>query len=115
MLRLWPLAISVPFTFAFFINFCHWAFQCGCRSLWNGADIACNVHQSGGKHCPWCNHGWTGYAVVLGLMLIPQLAVCIYSGNRPWWLRLSLALVCFPLMGGIAALGFGLSDGYWTR
>ncbi|MEO8025669.1 MAG: hypothetical protein ABI823_04325 [Bryobacteraceae bacterium] len=106
-------AVSATITCAFFINFCNFVFRCGCRALWAGADLACNIHSAHGKHCPWCSHGWTGYAIVLAFMLIPQAVISIQSTRNPW-LRLILAVGAFPIGGAVAALGFGLIDGYWS-
>ena len=39
---------AAAFTSVFFIDFCNLVYQCGCRSLWAGADAACNIHTHGG-------------------------------------------------------------------
>jgi hypothetical protein len=109
------VVVSIAVTLTFFINFCHWVFQCGCRSLWNGADIACNIHTPDERHCPWCSHGELGYYGVLALMLIPQVLSGIYWIGKPWWMRLAFCLLWFPVAGGLAALAFGWWDGYWTH
>lgn len=101
--------ISAIFTSVFFINFCNWVFACGCTWLWAGADAHCNVHQAGGRHCPWCVHD----------PLPAYLAVLATQGwlsARPWqWRRrLAAALLSFPLVGGLGALLYGWRSGYWS-
>ncbi len=110
--RLLPFAASFIVTSAFFANFCGWIFQCGCHSLWAGADAMCNVHVAHGKHCPWCSHGTMGYAIVMLLVSAPQLAVSVFA---PWSLtaRTATAVAMFPIVGIIVALAFGWYDGYW--
>ena len=76
--------------------------------------MACNIHMTHGKHCPFCAHGWQGQALVMIAMIVPQLLITL---KTPWtWLaRAFAALAMFPLMEGIAAFAYGWSDGYWTR
>ena len=97
-------------TSVFFINFCAMVFQCGCRSLWAGADAMCNIHQPGMRHCPWCaqNPAWAYLA-----MVIPQGVISF----APWAIstktRIAASLAAFPVFGGIAAAVYGLATGYW--
>jgi|SRR5579862_3395381 len=107
-----PFLISFAVTCIFFINFCAWIFQCGCRSLWAGSDLACNIHAAHGHHCPWCKHGYAGYAVVMALMTAPQLAVTLFS-RWNWPVRTILAVTMFPVSGLAIAWVFGAIDGYW--
>jgi hypothetical protein len=58
--RFSPFAISFTLTSLFFINLCNLIFRCGCRSLWAGAAVACNIHAQQRHHCPWCSHGTGG-------------------------------------------------------
>jgi hypothetical protein len=110
--RLAPFAISFTLTCLFFINVCDWIFDCGCRSLWAGADAMCNVHVAGVHHCPICSRGMVGYALVMAAVSAPQLAASV-------WLpfdkvtRIVLCLLLFPT--GMMAVGglLGLYDGYW--
>lgn len=110
--RLLPFAISFPATSAFFINFCSWMFECGCRSLWAGAASACNVHAAHGRHCPWCSHGLAGYAIVMTALCAPQLAVSLLT-RWHWTVRALVAVGLFPAIGLAAGLAFGSYDGYW--
>jgi hypothetical protein len=110
--KIGPFLISFAVTSTFFINFCAWIFQCGCRSLWAGADIACNIHAQHGRHCPWCSHGYAGEAVIMALMCAPQLAVSVWT-RWSWPVRTLAALALFPASGTIAAVAFGWLDGYW--
>jgi len=105
-------AVSATLTNVFYINFCNFVFQCGCKSLWAGAAMACNIHAAHGRHCPWCAHEKAGYAV-LALMLLPQILISLQSSRSPW-IRLAAAIVAFPAVGGVAALALGLWDGYWS-
>jgi hypothetical protein len=103
-------AASAAVTSVFFINFCSLVFQCGCRSLWAGADAFCNIHHATGRHCPWCAHNpYIGYAA----MIASQAAISFWPSNAPWALRLGAALAAFPALGGAAALVYGLASGYW--
>ena len=113
-MRISPFLVSFTVTCVFFINFCAWIFQCGCRSLWAGADAACNIHTHGAHHCPWCSHGVAGQAIVMIAMCAPQLAVSL---KAPWsWpVRTLVALAMFPAAGALAGLAFGLAGAYWTR
>ena len=110
--RLSPFLISFAVTCAFFINFCAWIFNCGCHSLWAGADAACNIHAHAGRHCPWCSHGYLGYAVVMALLCAPQFAVSVWT-RWSWPLRTLAAVALFPATGVVVALAMGWSAGYW--
>ncbi len=107
-----PFGISFAVTCTFFINLCAWIFQCGCHSLWAGADAACNVHAATGPHCPFCSHGTTGYAAVMILVSAPQLGASLW---RPWSLRVRTlaALALFPIMMVGIGLVWGWVEGYW--
>jgi hypothetical protein len=110
--RLLPFAISFTVTCLFFINVCDWIFDCGCRSLWAGADALCNVHLAGVHHCPICSRGIAGYTAVMVAVTAPQLAASV-------WLpfdkvtRIVSCLLLFPT--GMIAIGglLGIYDGYW--
>jgi len=112
LVKLSPFAISFTVTSLFFINLCNAIFRCGCRSLWAGADVACNIHAQHGPHCPWCSHGTAGYAIVFVLMLLPQLAVTLTRWS--WPLRTIAALALFPITGSGIALMSGWIYSYWT-
>ena len=115
MLSKWSLfAISFAADCVFFINLCSWIFKCGCRSLWAGADAACNIHMAHMKHCPFCAHGWQGQAVVMGAIVAPQLFLSLRS-RWAWLVRMLAALAMFPLVEGLAALVLGTADGYWSH
>ena len=110
--RILPFAVSFAATCLFFINVCDWIFDCGCRSLWAGADAMCNVHLANVHHCPICSRGIAGYTAVMAAVSAPQLAASV-------WLpfdkvtRIVLCLLLFPI--GMIAVGglLGLYDGYW--
>ena|SRR5581483_212500 len=112
LLRYSPFAISFCVTSVFFINFCNLIYRCGCRSLWAGADIACNIHVEHGHHCPWCSHGNAGYAIEMGLICVPQLLVSMTGWS--WKVRTLAALAMFPVAGLGVALMFGWIDSYWA-
>jgi hypothetical protein len=110
--RLLPCAVSVTATCAFFIDVCAWVFDCGCRSLWAGADIACNVHNVQPPHCPFCRHGIPGYTAVMAVVCLPQLAVSL----RGPWSRMTRLLAClalFPATMFAVGLLLGWVEGYW--
>jgi hypothetical protein len=110
--RISPFLISFAVTCAFFINFCSWIFQCGCRSLWAGADMACNIHAMHGRHCPWCSHGHAGEAMIMLGLCAPQLAVVMFT-RWSWMARTLAAIGMFPAAGSAIALIFGWIDSYW--
>jgi hypothetical protein len=110
--RFSPFLISFTLTSLLFINLCNWIFRCGCRSLWAGADVACNIHALHGPHCPWCSHGYAGHAVVMTLICAPQLFVALFA-KWSWPVRTLAAAALFPAIGLLAALGFGWAEGYW--
>ncbi len=112
LVRYSPFAISFAVTCLFFINFCNLIFQCGCRSLWAGADVACNIHAASGHHCPWCSHGVAGYAIEMILMCAPQLAISL--ARWTWLTRTLAAVAAFPVAGSGIALMFGWIDSYWA-
>jgi hypothetical protein len=110
--RLLPFGVSFVVTCLFFINVCNWLFDCGCHSLWAGADAMCNVHLANAKHCPICSRGIPGYAWVMAAVTLPQLAASVWLGAT----RLTRTIVCLLLFpAGMAAVGalLGLYDGYW--
>lgn len=98
---------------AFYIDFCNLAFQCGCRSLWNGAADFCNIHHAGVRHCPWCSTGYWGLLPLLSIVLL-QGAVAFWPRPLPFVIRLTLAFALFPVVGGLLALVFGGVSGYWN-
>lgn len=110
--RLVPLAISFTVTCVFFINICDWIFDCGCRSLWAGADQFCNVHVAESRHCPFCSRGVPGYAAVVMAVALPQFAVAFWSG----WGTIARIVGCVLLVpAAMFAVGLPLGwyDGYW--
>jgi hypothetical protein len=110
--RFVPFGLSFTLTCLLFINVCDWIFDCGCRSLWAGADAMCNVHLAGVRHCPICSWGIPGYAVVMAAVTVPQLAASL-------WLpfdkvtRSVICLLLFPI--GMITVGglLGIYVGYW--
>lgn len=106
-------AFAGSLTFIFLIDLCDVIFQCGCRPLWAGADIACNIHTPGAKHCPWCSHGAIAYYGVLALVLIPQLLVSFWPVRWDWRIRTALVVLLFPVIGTLTGIVMGLLDGYW--
>ena len=108
-----PFALSFAVDGVFFINLCSWIFRCGCRSLWAGADMACNIHMAHGKHCPFCAHGWQGQALVMLAIWVPQFFISTrLSWN--WPMRFGASLAVFPVMELVAALVLGYADKYWN-
>lgn len=115
MLSKWSaFLLSLVVDCVFFINLCSWIFKCGCRSLWAGADMACNIHMAHGKHCPFCAHGWQGQAVVMIAIIAPQIFIAFRTPWK-WPIRALAALAMFPLVESIAAFVLGRADGYWNH
>jgi hypothetical protein len=110
--RLLPFAVSFATTCLFFINVCDLIFDCGCRSLWAGADAMCNVHLANMRHCPICSRGISGYAVVMTAVTVPQLVASVWLSWNPI-ARTVICLLIFPAamlaVGGV----LGIYDGYW--
>jgi len=86
-------------TSVFFIDLCNLIFQCGCDHLWGAQASRCNVHNSAGRHCPWCSMGMTGYAIIYGVIVGPQFALGFFPRRWHWGKRLAAALAAFPLIG----------------
>jgi hypothetical protein len=110
--RLVPFAVSFTVTCLLFIDVCNVIFGCGCRSLWSGADAMCNVHLPVAPHCPFCSRGIAGYAAIMTLVAVPQLAVSTWSR----WSQTARIIVCLLLFpAGMFAVGVvaGVYDGYW--
>ncbi|MDX2153429.1 MAG: hypothetical protein SFV54_21980 [Bryobacteraceae bacterium] len=103
------------FTAVFYIDFCNFFFQCGCRSLWAGADAHCNIHQPHSRHCPFCIMGPVWQALSFFAIVAAQ-AVPIYRlpAAWPWALRLLLALAAFPAAASVLGLIAGISTKYWN-
>lgn len=111
--RVVVMAVAIAVTCGFFINFCDLAYRCGCTFLWAGAADHCNVHH-GPKRCPWCVIGDAGQFAVWLWIAIPQALASFWPNGWRWPARLALALIAFPVMGGLAALAVGLWYGYWN-
>ncbi|MDX2079146.1 MAG: hypothetical protein SFU53_00020 [Terrimicrobiaceae bacterium] len=85
-------------------------FRCGCRSWWAGAAAACNIHRAG-RHCPLCTIGAEGFWGVLGVIIAVQ-TVAAFS-KLSLVRRALLALILFPVTGGLISLALGLYKEYW--
>lgn len=109
------VAFAVAFVLSgvLFVNWCAVVFQCGCRSLWNGISVACNIHASQGPHCPWCEHPLAGGGVAFFAMLAAQYVVVYRIDVGGFWRKLGLAMVVFPVVTGVVGLFQGLAWGYW--
>jgi hypothetical protein len=99
-------------TSLFFIDLCNFIFACGCTSLWAGAEAHCNVHQSVRLHCPICTLGPGGYAIVYGLIALPQIAVALLLRRGRWMLRFAIVLLLFPVLGTAVMSVTGWLSGY---
>jgi hypothetical protein len=102
-------------TSLFFINFCGTVFQCGCQSLWSGADAHCNIHNPTGRHCPWCAVGAAGQYSIYGAMVVAQALLSHLPLVWNWPRRLAATLLAFPMIGLIAAWVLGWTTGYWDQ
>lgn len=98
----------------FLIDFCNLVYACGCRSLWAGADAACNIHTHGVKHCPWCSIGLPGSVSVWAIIIASQSFICFRINRLAAVTRSLAAFAAFPVTGGLLALVVGLWTGYWT-
>ena len=111
--RIAPFLISFAVTCAFFIDFCAAMFRCGCRSLWAGADLACNVHAAHSHHCPWCATGYVGETIVMFAMCAPQFTIAMFT-RWGFAVRTLAALAMFPIAGSVMSLIFGWIYAYWA-
>jgi len=104
---------AVTVNSVFFINFCAIVFQCGCASLWSGADARCNVHLAELHHCPWCANGLAASMAPWALITAVQAVISFWP--RPMWtvVRLVAAMGAFPAAGAVIAWVYGLALGYW--
>src|SRR5215204_1529477 len=92
--------IAAAVTSVFYINFCNLVYQCGCRSLWNGADAMCNIHSHTARHCPWCAIGMAGSVAVWAVIVGAQVLIALRSKPMHPLFRGGLALAAFPIVGG---------------
>lgn len=95
------------------VDLCDLIYDCGCRSLWEGAARACNIHQPGKPDCPWCSTGIWGLVVPAGAIVAAQALALLAPGRARTGVRLLLALALFPVAGGVVGVLFGLATGYW--
>jgi asparagine N-glycosylation enzyme membrane subunit Stt3 len=65
------------------------------------------------KHCPWCSYGDAGFAIALGLIVAPQLAISFWPGRPLWKYRLPLSIAGFLVFGMLAGGLYGVISGYW--
>ena len=105
------MSVALATAGVFFINVCDAIFTCGCRSLWNGIAEACNIHNAGPPHCPWCEYPAAG-AVAFFAVAATQAAVVFWPGRLGLWARLGLSVAALPLVGGAVGLLQGWLWGY---
>ncbi len=106
-------AAAATVTSVFFINFCATIFQCGCLSLWNGADAHCTVHIHGMRPCPWCRYGVVASTIPYAIMVAVQAGVSFWPRAMPAMVRVAVAVAAFPAVGAILAGIYGWAAGYW--
>ena len=111
LIRAGILVTALAVSSIFFIDFCNLVFQCGCRSLWAGAAAYCNIHNPGSRHCPWCV---MDTRPAMAAIYIPQVLISLWPASWSWTKRITLALLAFPVGGGIAAGIYGWIAGYWS-
>jgi hypothetical protein len=108
-LKAFAFAVVLAISGLFFIDVCALVFGCGCRSLWAGAAIACNVHNPAPPHCPWCAHLPAGAVAFLAPALV-QGFLLMGPGRAGVAVRFMLALAAFPV---IAAVVGGIQSLLW--
>ena len=96
-----------------FINVCDLVFDCGCRSLWNGAAEECNIHIADARHCPWCERPLVGAGAFL-VVLSAQAAAIFAPLSLGIAARFGLAIGALPLAGGLIGWLQGWLMGYWS-
>jgi hypothetical protein len=112
--NVWIFLAAATVNSAFFINFCATVFQCGCASLWAGADARCNVHLAGSHHCPWCANGLAASIVPWSLIAAVQAVISFWPRSMPAARRLIFAVMAFPAAGAVIAVLYGLISAYWN-
>ena len=108
------LAAAIAVSSVFFSDVCGLIFGCGCRSLWAGAAVACNIHNAAGPHCPWCAHPLAAGAVAFAAMAAVQALILLGPGRAGLKLRFARALLAFPLTAGLVGAAQGFLWDYWT-
>ena len=112
-IRFLAFALAAGIASLFFIDLCDLVFDCGCRSLWNGAAEACNVHQQAGPHCPWCAYPYRAGGTAFGSVLLAQAVVSF----RPKRLGLGSRLLAALALSAVVAAAIGMLQaiilGYW--
>lgn len=111
--RLLVFALAAGIASLLFIDLCDLLFDCGCRSLWNGAAESCNIHQADGPHCPWCAYRYRGGGLAFASVLLAQAVACFWPRPLGFWSRLAGALVLSTVVGAAVGLLQGLVLGYW--
>jgi len=114
-----PLKLAVylgvfAFTALTAIQFCGWIFGCGCHAMWLDGAAHCNIHHKTGPHCPWCTHGGAGFVISMVPVFGAQAWAVFRAGDWGWKTRLGLALVSYPLVGGILGAIVAWVQGYWN-
>ena len=112
LVRVAVVALGAALTHVFFVQFCDILFGCGCRALWAGADVACNVHNSQPPHCPWCLDGGVYGTGSFGAIIVVQIGLGASPGIG-LAARAIAILAAFPVIGALAGLLAGLLTGYW--
>jgi hypothetical protein len=111
--RVLALLAAIALSAVFFIDLCGLVFGCGCRSLWAGAALACNIHHAFPPHCPWCAHPAAGGAIAFSTMAVVQASILLGPGRAGLLLRFVLALLSLPLIAGLAGTFQGILWDYW--
>lgn len=97
----------------FFIDYCHFIFDCGCVSLWAGGAAHCNIQTPGPPDCPFCAHGDLAYGSLVATVAV-QGGVLLAPGRFAVSTRALAAFAAFPVVVGAIGVGAGLILGYWS-
>jgi len=108
------LAAAIAVSSLLLVDVCGLVFGCGCRSLWAGAAVACDIHNAFGPHCPWCAHPLAAGAVAFLAMAAVQALILLGPGRAGVKLRFALALLAFPLTAGLVGAAHGFLWDYWS-
>ena len=92
-----------------FLPVCDLHFDCGCRWPLLGGHSHCDVLTSGPPDCPWCHHGWTGYAAMVFAAALAFGVLWVLPARVPW------AIVLLAGVGGVVAgeLIAGIATSLW--
>ena len=93
-------AVAFVVSLLFLLPACGALFRCGCKTLWGGADVMCNIHHGPAPACPWCSNqalGVMGAAIAVLPVVVPVLVA--RKRPLPRWTPFALIVPGYLLAG----------------